>query len=83
MAEFAALFAEAAGQMERPAPTRLRLELRPSPRVAARAAGLAVAETSCCSFFTFTLRVAGGSVSLEVTVPDAYAAVLDAFAATG
>lgn len=83
MAEFAALFADAAGQVERPEPTRLRLALRPSPATAAKAAALAVAETGCCSFFTFTLRMTGGSVRLDVTVPAAYAAVLDAIAATG
>ncbi len=82
MAEFAALFADTAGEVERPAPTRLRLALRPSPAVAARTAELAAAETGCCSFFTFTLRMTGGSVSLEVTVPDAYAATLDAIEAT-
>lgn len=83
MTEFAALFAEAAGPLERPEPTRLRLALRPSPRVAAQAAELAAAETGCCSFFTFTLRIAGGSLSLDVTVPDAYATALDAIAAAG
>jgi hypothetical protein len=50
--------------------------------VAARAAELAASETRCCSFFTFTLRVSAGSVALEVSVPPAYSAVLNAIAAT-
>ena len=54
-AAFADLFSETVLGAERVEPTRLRLELRPSPQVAGRAAELVTAETACCSFFTFTL----------------------------
>jgi hypothetical protein len=48
------------------APTRARLDLRPDPDVAARAAALAVAETGCCSFFAFRLAIGAGTVCLEI-----------------
>lgn len=77
-AEFAGLFSSTVRGAERTGPTRLHLELEPSPEAAARAAGLAAAETRCCSFFTFTLTATGGSLSLDVTVPDGQVPVLDA-----
>jgi hypothetical protein len=77
-AEFGELFAETVAAIERPEPTRLRLHLQPGPQVAARAAGLAAAETACCSFFTFALTAAAGSLVLDVTVPVAQLPVLDA-----
>jgi hypothetical protein len=80
VAEFDALFGATVRAAERTGPTRLRLELEPSPEAAARAAGLAAAETQCCSFFTFTLTAAGGALSLDVAVPDSQVAVLDALA---
>jgi hypothetical protein len=80
VAEFDDLFASAveARRIDR---QRLRLVLRPEPAVAARAAELAVRETGCCSFFTFTLSATCGGLTLEVTVPPAHAGVLDALAA--
>jgi hypothetical protein len=78
-ADFAALFKDAV-HVERPEPTRLHLDLRPGAEVAARAAGLAAAETECCSFFTFALTATGGALSLDVTVPAAPTAILDALA---
>jgi len=80
VAEFDGLFSATVRAAERTGPTRLRLELEPSPEAAARAAGLAAAETRCCSFFTFTLTAAGGALSLDVAVPDSQVAVLDALA---
>jgi hypothetical protein len=47
---------------------------------AVRAAELAAAETGCCSFFTFILTVTGGSAGLDIVVPAAQTAVLDALA---
>lgn len=38
--------------------------------MAAQAADLAVRETGCCSFFTFSLITTGGSLWLETSVPD-------------
>ena len=46
-------------------------------------AGLAAAETECCSFFTFALTATGGALSLDVTVPAAHTAILDALAGLG
>jgi hypothetical protein len=80
VAEFDALFADALQAVVRPEPTRLRLELVFSPGNAARAAELAARENGCCSFFTFTLTVADGSLALEVAVPAEHVEVLDALA---
>lgn len=81
LAEFDALFAEAVTGVERIGPDRVRMDLRAEPGVAGRAADLAAAETSCCSFFTFALTASGGALSLEVQVPGQYVQVLDALAA--
>jgi hypothetical protein len=77
-AEFAAVLGSAVRGAERPLPTRLRLDLRPGPDDAARVAALAAAETECCSSFTFTLTLTGGALTLDVTVPEEHAAMLDA-----
>lgn len=68
------------GEVTPDEPSRLHLDLRPGPQVAARAAELAAAETECCSFFTFTLTAAIGALALDITVPTAHTAVLDALA---
>jgi hypothetical protein len=81
VAEFDDLFATAVTWVERPEPTRLRLGLPADPEVAGRAANLAVRESDCCTFFTFALTTTGPNVHLEVTVPAAYAEVLDGLAA--
>ncbi|HEV7651817.1 MAG TPA: hypothetical protein VGP26_26985 [Actinophytocola sp.] len=80
VAEFDDLFATAVTGASRPAPGRLTLRLEPTPEVAATAAGLAVRETGCCSFFTFALTAAGGELTLDVTVGPEHVAVLDALA---
>ena len=79
-AEFSETFAETVIRVERPEQTMLRLELEPGPVSAARIAALAAAETSCCSFFTFTLTASAGSLHLDVVVPPAQLPVLDALA---
>jgi len=79
-AEFDGLFTDAVRGIERTGPTRLRLDLRPDPQVAGRAAELAAAETGCCSFFTFTLAVAAGRLVLDITVPEPQAGTLDLLA---
>lgn len=79
-AEFDQLFAEMVVRTERPAPTRLQLELRRDPAAVRRAAELAFAETACCSFFTFTLTAAADRLVLEIAVPDAHLPVLAALA---
>ncbi len=79
-AEFSATFAETVRRVQRPEATHLRLELEPGPASAGRVAELAAAETSCCSFFTFTLTATAGSLVLDVAVPTAQITVLDALA---
>jgi hypothetical protein len=79
-AEFDRLFADFVVGSGRPAPTTLQLELKPQPAAASRAAELAVAESACCSFFTFTLTARAGRLMLDVTVPSAYRSVLDGLA---
>ena len=78
--EFDGLFATAVRSVTRVEPLRLWLELDPDAAVAARAADLAVRETSCCSFFAFTLTATGGRVLLEIGVPAGQVDVLDALA---
>jgi hypothetical protein len=79
-AEFDRLFGQAVRGIERPEPTRLRLDLEPSPQVAGQAAELVTAETSCCSFFTFALTATAGRLTLDITVPTAQIEVLDGMA---
>jgi hypothetical protein len=79
-AEFNQLFAEMVVRAERPAPAQLRLELRREPSAARQAAELAVAETDCCSFFTFTLTAAADRLLLDIAVPDAHLPALAALA---
>ncbi|MEO3888744.1 hypothetical protein [Nonomuraea sp. B5E05] len=78
VAEFDAFFADAVRAVARPEPTLLRLELVFGPDHAAQAAELAARENGCCSFFTFTLTIADGSLVLEVAVPAEHVEVLDA-----
>lgn len=82
MARFTRLFDDAVLGAERAEPTRLRLVLRADARVAARAAKLAADETTCCTFFTFTLHFSGDGLTLDVTVPSTHLDTLDALAAT-
>ena len=79
-ADFDAVFAATVRDLDRVGPTQLRLDLEPSPQAAARMAELAAAETGCCSFFTFALTATGGALTLDITVPQQYAPVLDALA---
>ena len=77
-AEFDALFAEDVTGVEQVSAERLRFQLRAHPEAAARAAGLAVQETGCCSFFTFGFAMSDGTVSMTVSTGAAHAAVLAA-----
>ncbi|SNS05595.1 hypothetical protein SAMN06265355_110121 [Actinomadura mexicana] len=80
-AEFDALFAEAVTAVRPAGPGRVRMELRPDPRTAGRAAELAARETGCCSFFTFTLTATGGALAMEISTGDRHTDVLDALTA--
>jgi len=79
IAEFDDLFATSLRGLERVAPTRLQLRLDAGTEATAR--DLTARETNCCSFFAFDYTpVAGGELLLDVTVPQAHVAVLDALA---
>jgi hypothetical protein len=80
-AEFDDLFAEDILTVTQESPQRVRLELRADPDAAARAAGLAVKETGCCSFFTFELTMTDGNVALAISTTPAHKSVLAALGA--
>lgn len=79
--EFDELFAEALVAVDRLAPTRLRLSLAGGEPVATQARDLTARESECCSFFTFRVDQMGEQVDVDVRVPAAHIAVLDALAA--
>lgn len=79
VAEFDDLFAVALRRQTRLSPTRLRWELAGVGEDVVR--DLAARESACCAFFTFDVSAGRDGVRVEVTVPPAYVAVLDALAA--
>lgn len=79
--EFDDLFAHDVVDVHRESTMRVRLELRPEPEVASRAAGLAVLETGCCAFFAFDLAITDGAVALRIETGPAHADVLAALLA--
>jgi hypothetical protein len=78
LAEFEDLFATALRGQQRLSPTALRWRLDPAAEPIARE--LTVRESSCCSFFSFAFAPDGDAVRLDVLVPAAHVAVLDALA---
>jgi hypothetical protein len=78
LAEFDDLFATALRAQTRLSPTALRWRLDPAAEATAQ--DLAVRESSCCSFFSFSFAPDGDAVRLDVRVPEAQVAVLDALA---
>jgi thioredoxin len=77
-AEFDGLFATAVRDVERLAPTLLRLNLVAGAGVEARTRELTARESSCCSFFDFQLTPAEDDrLVLDVRVPEARIEVLD------
>lgn len=81
LAEFDDLFAESGRSVERSAETSVRVEFEPAAAVAARLADLAMRESSCCSFFGFTLRMSDARLLLDIEVPAGHVPVLAALAA--
>ncbi|SDN07594.1 hypothetical protein SAMN04488074_13341 [Lentzea albidocapillata subsp. violacea] len=81
VAEFDALFAQALQDVRRVDATSVSLDLQPRSEVAARAADLVVREAGCCSFFTFSLVATGGTLHLEIKVPEQHVDVLEALVA--
>jgi hypothetical protein len=85
-AEFDELFASAIRSVEVETPTRARFLLVGGDALAGRVERLAAAESSCCSFFSFTVAQAdassdAGAVTLDVEVPPTRADVLAALVA--
>ena len=79
--EFDDLFAHDVVAIHHESGGRLRVDLRPDPEVAARAAGLAARETGCCAFFSFYLAITAGAVSMVIEAAPAHADVLAALGA--
>jgi hypothetical protein len=81
LAEFDTLFTTAVRAVETVSPTHARLRLTGAADLEDTVRDLTARETSCCSFFTFTVTAAGsGSVILDVQVPDRYVDVLASLA---
>jgi hypothetical protein len=85
LAELDALFTNHTKGVVRIAPTQLVLTLTGPPDLAAQLKDLTDRESSCCSFFTFTVSTkedsgAESRVRLEVVVPAARVDVLDVLA---
>lgn len=78
LAEFDDLFATALRGQQRLSATALRWRLDPAAEATAR--DLTGRESSCCSFFSFTVARDGDAVRLDVEVPGAHVEVLDALA---
>jgi hypothetical protein len=75
VAEFGDLFASALHRVNRLSDRRLRLTLDAAAEPVVR--DLVARESSCCSFFTFSIRRSKGCVELEVEVPVAQVSILD------
>ena len=78
VAEFDDLFATAVRSVTRESNVHATFELPAELAVAATAADLTARESQCCTFWLFTLTMAGGRVMLDVRVPPGKVAVLDA-----
>jgi hypothetical protein len=79
LAEFDALFAEAVTGVER-GEGHARLTLAGPPALGERVRDLTDRESSCCSFFTFTIGGGGDAVTLDISVPPERQHILDALA---
>ncbi|MGW9169798.1 hypothetical protein ACWGPP_19270 [Agromyces sp. NPDC055657] len=79
VAEFDRLFAESVLGLTRVNLTRLDVELKAA--AADRARDLAVRESACCSFFTFSFVKGVPNVVMRIEVPAAQTAVIDSLAA--
>jgi hypothetical protein len=78
-AEFDAVFGQGLRRVSRLSDRTGRWEFAADPDRAGRIGDLLRRETDCCSFFTFTMTCdTPGAAVVEVAVPAAYTAVLDA-----
>lgn len=76
--EFDDLFRMSLIRQHRVSATRLHWELAPTAAETAR--DLTARESSCCSFFTFTITTTTDALWVDVVVPPAHVGVLDALA---
>lgn len=81
VAEFDAFFASHLMGAERVDDTHARLVLTATRDAAEQAQSLAERESSCCSFFTFSITSGPEGVCMDIVVPPEYVPVLDALVA--
>jgi hypothetical protein len=82
LAEFDDVFATALRSTDHTSDTDARLLLAGDAGLAEQIRRLADAESSCCSFFTFTVTpLEQGQVAFDIVVPPPYVDVLDALVA--
>ncbi|OHV20503.1 hypothetical protein BBK14_27715 [Parafrankia soli] len=77
LAEWNRLFTDALVEVTRRRPTSLALTLSAAGGVEAEVRDLAGRESSCCSFFAFTITPSGPTVVVEVGVPASRVDALD------
>ena len=77
LAEFARLFATATSTTRHDA-THLTVAFDEAAGLVSKVRDLAARESSCCSFFDFTVASSGGRVVLDITVDLTHADILDA-----
>lgn len=80
LAEFDDLFATAVRDVERRG-ADVRLHLAGGAGLLDRVRDLTDRETSCCSFFTFTIDGTDEDLTLDISVPPARQEIIDALAA--
>jgi hypothetical protein len=80
LAEFDDLFTTTVRAVERRG-TGVRVRLTGDDGLADRVRDLTNRETSCCSFFTFTIDGTDADLTLNISVPPARQEILDALAA--
>lgn len=79
LAEFDALFASAVRSVERHGDD-VRMRLAGEEGLVERVRDLTARESTCCSFFTFTIDGTDEDLTLDVSVPLARTEILDALA---
>ncbi|UYM06374.1 hypothetical protein [Solicola gregarius] len=79
LTEFDALFASAVRSVERRGDD-VRMRLTGEDGLVERVRDLTARETSCCSFFAFTIDGTDQDLTLDVSVPPARRPILDALA---
>lgn len=79
LAEFDALFATSVCSVRRRA-YDVRVQLTGTEELLERVRDLTARETSCCSFFTFTIEGSDRDLTLDISVPPVRQEILDALA---